>query len=264
MEAASTNIGVKNHNETWIVGVSEAYTVDMDRHQTTDLRIWLQDPRRKPLVVRGARQVGKSTLVELFAKGEGRGLSTINLERHPGLDELFASNDPLAILNLLDSLVEAPLPPDGVLFLDEIQAVPAAMASLRYFLEELPELPVVAAGSLMEFALADHAFAMPVGRMEYLNMGPMTFTEFLGAVGKEGLARAVDAFEWPPGKETSIPAVVHERLLTELRLYHTWAACPKPYESSRSPAACVPSAPYMRAWSTPIATTSRSTLPAET
>lgn len=199
----------------------------MDRHQTADLRTWLQSPRRKPLVIRGARQVGKSTLVELFAESEGRGLSTVNLERHPGLDETFASNDPAAILNLLGSIVDAPLPPDGLLFLDEIQAVPAAIASLRYFLEELPELPVVAAGSLMEFALADRALPMPVGRVDYLNVAPMTFTEFLGAVGKEGLARAVDAFEWPPGKETSIPAVVHERLLTQLRLYQYVGGMPE-------------------------------------
>ena len=199
----------------------------MDRHQTADLRTWLHAARRKPLVVRGARQVGKSTLVELFAEGEGRGLRTVNLERHPGLDDAFASNDPRAIVNLLDSLVDTPLPPDGILFLDEIQAVPAAIASLRYFLEEMPELPVVAAGSLMEFALADHAFAMPVGRVDYLNVAPMTFTEFLNAVGKRGLARAVAAFEWPPGKDTSIPPVVHDRLLEQLRLYQYVGGMPE-------------------------------------
>ncbi len=199
----------------------------MDRHQTADLRTWLQSPRRKPLVIRGARQVGKSTLVERFAEAEGRGLSTINLERHPGLDETFASNDPVAIMNLLGSIVGAPSTPDGILFLDEIQAVPAAIASLRYFLEELPALPVVAAGSLMEFALADHAFSMPVGRVDYLNLGPMTFTEFLGAVGKEGLARAINAFTWPPGEETSIPPVVHERLLSQLRLYQYVGGMPE-------------------------------------
>ena len=199
----------------------------MDRHQTADLRTWLHAARRKPLVVRGARQVGKSTLVELFAEGEGRGLRTVNLERHPGLDDAFASNDPRAIVNLLDSLVDAPLPADGILFLDEIQAVPAAIASLRYFLEEMPELPVVAAGSLMEFALADHAFAMPVGRVDYLNVAPMTFTEFLNAVGKAGLARAVQAFEWPPAKDTSIPPVVHDRLLAQLRLYQYVGGMPE-------------------------------------
>ena len=165
--------------------------------------------------------------MERFAEAEGRGLSTINLERHPGLDETFASNDPVAIMNLLGSIVGAPSTPDDILFLDEIQAVPAAIASLRYFLEELPALPVVAAGSLMEFALADHAFSMPVGRVDYLNLGPMTFTEFLGAVGKEGLARAINAFTWPPGEETSIPPVVHERLLSQLRLYQYVGGMPE-------------------------------------
>ena len=118
----------------------------MDRHQQTDLSNWLHSPRRKPLIVRGARQVGKSTLVELLAKEEGRSLSTVNLERHPDLGEVFASNDPSAIVNLLQSTLDTPLSADGILFLDEIQAAPAAIASLRYFLEEMPHLPVVAAG----------------------------------------------------------------------------------------------------------------------
>ena len=199
----------------------------MDRLHTADLRRWLHAPRRKPLVIRGARQVGKSTLVERFAKEAGRGLSTVNLERHSGLGEVFAGNDPRAIVNVLDAVLDVPLADDGILFLDEIQAVPAAIAALRYFLEEMPELPVVAAGSLMEFALADHAFSMPVGRVEYLHLGPMTFTEFLRAVGKEGLAGAIDAFEWPPGKSWSIPPVLHERLLEQLRLYQYVGGMPE-------------------------------------
>ena len=203
----------------------------MDRYQTADLRTWLHAARRKPLVVRGARQVGKSTLVELFAEGEGRGLRTVNLERHPGLDDAFASNDPRAIVGgggTCSTVSSTPrCPRMGSCSLTRFQAVPAAIASLRYFLEEMPELPVVAAGSLMEFALADHAFAMPVGRVDYLNVAPMTFTEFLNAVGKAGLARAVQAFEWPPAKDTSIPPVVHDRLLAQLRLYQYVGGMPE-------------------------------------
>ena len=199
----------------------------MDRHQSADLRAWLHARRRKPLVIRGARQVGKSTLVELFGREVGRSLSTVNLERHPGLGEVFAGNDPRAIVNVLDSMLDVPLADGGILFLDEIQAAPDAIASLRYFLEEMPELPVVAAGSLMEFALADHGFSMPVGRVEYLHLGPMTFTEFLHAVGKGGLAGAIEAFEWPLGKNTSIPPALHEPLLEQLRLYQYVGGMPE-------------------------------------
>ena len=209
----------------------------MDRHQFAELRTWLHSTRRKPLIVRGARQVGKSTMVELFAKEERRDLRVVNLERHLDLAGVFASNDPTAILNRLDTLAEAPLAEQGILFLDEIQSAPAAIASLRYFFEELPDQPVVAAGSLMEFALADHAFPMPVGRVDYLNVGPMTFTEFLGATGKKGLANAIDEFEWPPQEDTSIPPVIHERLLEQLRVYQFVGGMPeavKVYADSRS------------------------------
>ena len=199
----------------------------MERHRLTDLGTWLRVPGRKPLIVRGARQVGKSTLVELFAKAEGRRLSVVNLERHPDIAEVFASNDPTAILNLLNTVADMPLSDQSVLFLDEIQAVPAAIASLRYFFEEQPQLPVVAAGSLMEFALADRAFAMPVGRIDYLNLGPMTFTEFLAAVGKQGLATAIDAFTWQPHGDTSIPPVIHQRLMEQLRLYQFVGGMPE-------------------------------------
>ena len=199
----------------------------MDRHQFAELSHWLHAPRRKPLIVRGARQVGKSTMVELFAKSEGRDLRVVNLERHPDIAGVFASNDPTMILNRLDTLADAPLSNRGILFLDEIQSAPAAIASLRYFFEELPELPLVAAGSLMEFALADRAFPMPVGRVDYLNVGPMTFTEFLRATGKTGLAAAIDDFEWPPQEDTSIPSVIHERLLEQLRVYQFVGGLPE-------------------------------------
>ncbi len=70
--------------------------------------------------------------------------------------------------------------PGSILFLDEIQATPYALQALRYFYEELPGLPVISAGSLLEFVLSKHNFSMPVGRIEYIHLGPMTFEEYLG------------------------------------------------------------------------------------
>ena len=206
------------------------YSQVMHRHQLHTLQDWLRSPRRKPLVVRGARQVGKSTLVELFCEAAGRELVAVNLERHPDLAEAFGrvGTAPAALLNLVEAVTNAPLPARGVLFIDEIQAAPRALASLRYFLEEMPDRPVIAAGSLMEFTLAEHVFPMPVGRVAYLNMGPMTFTEFLKATGKDRLAGEIEGFEWPSGRGApGIDPLIHRRLLESLRLYQFVGGMPE-------------------------------------
>ncbi len=112
---------------------------------------------------------------------------------------------------------------DTLLFLDEIQAVPEAIPALRYFYEDMPDLPVVSAGSLLEFALADHAFSMPVGRIQYLHMGPMTFSEFLAAMNEERLKDFIDQYEF--GQE--VGEIVHQRLLGLLRSYYYIGGMPE-------------------------------------
>jgi predicted AAA+ superfamily ATPase len=112
---------------------------------------------------------------------------------------------------------------DMLLFLDEIQAVPEAIPALRYFYEERPELPVISAGSLLEFALSDHQFSMPVGRIQYLHIGPMNFTEFLAALGEDKLYHFIMHYEL----EQEIGAVVHQRLLQLLRSYYFVGGMPE-------------------------------------
>ena len=188
----------------------------MDRKQFPMLEDWLARPDRKPLILRGARQVGKSTLVRLFAERAGRRLAEINLERRPDLAGAFARNDPAYLLRVLETLPEVgPVGPEDLLFLDEIQSVPEAIPALRYFREEMSALPVLAAGSLLDFALADHRLSMPVGRVAYLHMGPMTFTEFLNAAGAERLAARIAAFEIERGLDPAI----HNQLMALLRTY---------------------------------------------
>ena len=196
----------------------------MDRKQFEFLENWLATPDRKPLILRGARQVGKSTLVRLFAERCKRPLAAVDLERHSDLASAFARNDPVYLLNILEALPGVgSISPTGLLFLDEVQSVPEAIAALRYFREDMSDLPVLAAGSLLDFALADHRISMPVGRVSYLHMGPMTFTEFLSAVDRGKLTSLVDSFELEQGMDPAI----HNRLLDLLRTYFFTGGMPE-------------------------------------
>ena len=196
----------------------------MQRRQLQSLNSWLKSTNRKPLIIRGARQVGKSTLVDIFARQCQKALRNVNLERHPELLEVFYGKDPEQIIQQLEYLPKmGAINNETLLFLDEIQAVPEAIAALRYFFEETPELPVIGAGSLLEFALSYHSFSMPVGRIQYLHMGPMTFSEFLLAVGEERLYDFINHYE--TGLE--IEKLVHQRLLDLLRSYYFVGGMPE-------------------------------------
>lgn len=120
----------------------------MERLQTAELLAWLRSGGRRPLVVRGARQVGKTWLIRELAKVAGLDLVEVNFEQSPLAARWFASNDPRQILGEL-SLIRGRdiVPAESLLFLDEIQAGRPVLPTLRWFFEQLPELPVVAAGS---------------------------------------------------------------------------------------------------------------------
>ena len=185
----------------------------MKRLAEDTLHRWLAARRRKPLVLRGARQVGKTTLVRRFAAAVGMALCEVNLERHLYLDRVFESLDTGRILRELETLGGTRL--DGaVLFLDEVQSTPHALPALRYLYEDRPDLPVVAAGSLLEFILAEHGFSMPVGRIQYLHLGPLTFREFLAAVDPAAVEPVDDLAPDRPPIEAA-----HRRLARRLREY---------------------------------------------
>ena len=177
---------------------------------------WSRRPTRKPVVVRGARQVGKSFLVRMLAEAQFDDMVEVNFERDEKARELFRSRSPSEIVELLEARTGVRIVPGRtLLFLDEIQAAPPAFAALRYFAEELPALHVVAAGSLLEFVLTDQTFSVPVGRIEYLHLGPMTFEEYLNATDKAGLLEVVR--EWAPPAELN--RVLHADLMDLLRQY---------------------------------------------
>ncbi len=197
----------------------------MKRMAEEFLASWFERDGRKPLMIRGARQVGKSTLVRLFAENRGLNLIEVNLERYPDLSPEFASMDVKRIIREIDlgmGLGNA-LEQNTILFIDEIQVVPKAIQCLRYFYEELPDLPVIAAGSLLEFVLTAETFSMPVGRIEYCWLGPMTFFESLEAIGKTNL------FEYFKDHDISTPVseAVHGQMISLLRDYFLTGGMPE-------------------------------------
>lgn len=197
----------------------------MYRFAIKDLNTWGKSMNRKPLVVRGARQVGKTFLIRLFAKKNFEHLLEINFERDPEAASLFVSNDPKTIIQLLELQFNISIKQgDTLLFLDEIQAAPQVLSCLRYFYEEMSGLHVIAAGSLLEFVLEEPAFSMPVGRIEYLHLGPMQFEEFLIAAGKEKLVDFLNNLS--PGED--IPKPVHFRLLALLKTFLVTGGMPEP------------------------------------
>lgn len=186
----------------------------MKRNITAKLIAWKQQKNRKPLIVRGARQVGKSYSIVDFGKNHFDGKThVVNLEKQLNWHKVFEQDlDAARIVMELEVLLNERIETGkSLLFFDEIQACPRAISALRYFYEQLPDLHVIAAGSLLEFALQDISF--PVGRVQLMNIHPMSFSEFLEAVGKPLLVEIIAA---PPAR---LSDAIHELLQAELRRY---------------------------------------------
>lgn len=160
------------------------------------LRQWAEKEGRKPLVLRGARQVGKTTLVKIFAE-EFDVFINLNLEEKVNA-ALFTMD--VSFEDLLAGIyAKAGIKMENqrtLIFIDEIQNVPDAVKVLRYFYEKRPDLYVIAAGSLLESLVGNH-ISFPVGRVEYMALHPCTFTEFLGALGENILVEQIEQLEVP-------------------------------------------------------------------
>ena len=180
----------------------------MIRFAANEFENWLKNKNRKPMVLRGARQVGKTWLVRDFAKRQKLKLVELNFERLPGLADLFSENDPVEILKNVEAELALTIKPDSsLLFLDEIQAAPQLFSKLRWFKEEIPNLPVIAAGSLLDFALNKYQYSMPVGRITYFHLEPMSFFEFVIATGNEALFKKMSSFSL----ESRMPESLHKK-----------------------------------------------------
>lgn len=188
----------------------------MQRDRSRFLIEWLNSNERKPLVIRGARQVGKTWIIRELARSQQRQLIELNFEKRPDIQTLFNSNNPIEILaNITAFTGKSIKPSEAILFLDEIQTVPQLLAKLRWFAEDMPELPVIAAGSLLDFALAEHEFSMPVGRIGYLYLEPLSFEEFLDATENHRLRDYIENYEW----NSEIPDAIHIQLIRLIKEY---------------------------------------------
>ncbi len=190
-----------------------------NRRAIEDIKTWYRQSTRKPLVIRGARQVGKTTAVRLAAEQLSVRVIEINLERHRELEPLFRHYK-LDELMFNFSLIcgEKITNYDNIiLFLDEAQSTPSAYSCLRYFSEDIPGLAVILTGSLLDQVLNDTRAATPVGRIEPYFMGPLSFEEFLCATGE---TKALQTIEMLDARNMHLtPDSVHNDMMSLVRRY---------------------------------------------
>jgi predicted AAA+ superfamily ATPase len=195
----------------------------MQREILAVLLEWKRSLHRKPILLRGARQVGKTYVVEELGKTFASFVA-INLERDIKIRECFNSLVPHEIIDNLSILTQKIITPGAtLLFIDEIQAHPRAIESLRYFREQIPTLHVIAAGSLLEFVLHQEKISMPVGRIEYLYMHPCSFTEYLMARSSDALLQKLQTCS----QKNMLSPVIHQELLNQFKTYMITGGMPE-------------------------------------
>lgn len=193
----------------------------MKRLILDDLRKWRASKRRKPLIIKGARQVGKTWVLKEFGKEFPDGFAYFNFDKEEEYKQFFATTkDVNRILKNLAMASGQKITKDTLIIFDEIQACPEALNTLKYFCEDAPDYYVACAGSLLGLLLAD---GFPVGKVDFLNMGPMTFTEFLIANGDETLVEylsSIDSIE-------QVPDAFFNPLEENLKMYYVIGGMPE-------------------------------------
>lgn len=195
----------------------------ISRNIDQELNKWRAEKKVKPLLVRGARQVGKSTTIRHLA-GHFEHFLEINFEEQRQVHKIFEGDlNPLELCETLSAMYNVPIiPGKTLLFFDEIQVCIPAISALRFFYEKYPELHVIAAGSLLEFALAEVP-SFGVGRVRSMFVYPLSFNEYLDAVGEPGLL----SLKRKASTEKSIPVPVHAKLLQHLKRFLVLGGMPE-------------------------------------
>ena len=196
----------------------------MKRDLREDLRRWKSSPHRKPLILRGARQTGKTHLLREFGSEDYESCHYFNFERDSRLATIFQGDlHPGRILADLSTYARRPIQPGtDLLVLDEIQTCPEALTALKYFHEESTDHHIAAAGSLLGVRMA-RSPSFPVGKVDFLDLHPMSFFEFLDAVGAGGYRRRLEI----PVPPEPLPEALHQELIALLRDYHITGGMPE-------------------------------------
>lgn len=177
---------------------------------------WKHDPKRKPLLLQGARQVGKTYLIKEFGTNEYGNCIYLNFEQDPGLSSLFNHQlNPIKIIENIGFYIGRKISSDNTLiFFDEIQTTPEVLTSLKYFYEQAPEYHIIGAGSLLGVSIGRQS-GFPVGKVNFLTMYPMNFFEYLIAVDEELIVN--ELLQKDP--TVPFPDIIHDKLLAHLKLF---------------------------------------------
>lgn len=197
----------------------------MQRHAMLYLHHWAKQDIHKPLIVLGARQVGKTYLLRELGAQHFSDSIYVNFEETPGIQSLFADDlKPQSIVHNLELIFKRKILPEKTLVIfDEIQEAPRALTSLKYFQESLPQLHVAAAGSLLGLKMPkSHSF--PVGKVEFLNLYPMSIQEFFESLGEHTLLQALQDCLI---KNQIFPDIMHTKCLEILKLYYFVGGMPE-------------------------------------
>ena len=194
----------------------------MNRLAIQELITWKNAKIRKPLIIKGARQVGKTWLMKEFGKQEFRNVAYLNFESSNRLKEIFLSDFNIErIIAVIEIEVKQKIDPQNTLLIfDEIQEAERGLTALKYFYEQAPEYHIVAAGSLLGISTQKNN-SFPVGKVDFMSMFPMSFMEFLGNIGERQLANQLQNKSW------ELIAVFHEKLVEILRLYYFIGGMPE-------------------------------------
>ena len=170
----------------------------MERTIMSDLIKWKNKKKRKPLMLLGVRQCGKTYIAKEFGEEQFENVAYFNFEGNEALNSVFDYNfDVKRIINELGTVVssEKIIPGKTLLIFDEIQSSPNAITSLKYFCEDMPDLHIIAAGSLLGVSLKREGLSFPVGKVERLTMYPLSFKEFVMANGGENLLKGLEGID---------------------------------------------------------------------
>ncbi len=193
----------------------------MERTILKELRAWKDSKHRKPLIIKGARQVGKTWVLKEFGREFPDGFAYFNFDKDEEYCQFFeTTKDAGRILKNLSMASKQRITKDTLIIFDEIQACPDALNALKYFCEDMPEYYVACAGSLLGLLLSE---GFPVGKVDFLNMGPMTFTEFLVANGDDNFAEYLSSVD----RIEQIPDAFFNPLEEKLKMYYVIGGMPE-------------------------------------